>query len=690
MATIKLRDYLLAISSKNSSALNDKITILDSDDGSKIKTVLKSDLVNITFIANQLRDEFLDTLGDNVISSSIQVNHDSTTNFVANEHIDHTSVSILAGDGLIGGGDISSDKTINVVSANDGIDTNDDSIELNTNSLTFTSGVKSKLNVESVISASSQIDGEFLNTNGDDVVSSSAQIIITDTIGFTTLSSSLQTTDTLLAERATALELFSSSLDNDFATDVELAAVSSAFDSTINNLNTNDVAEGSNLYYTDVRVKDKLNTEGVISGSSQVQIDSVTGFTSFSSSVDTNINDLFITTSNHEGRINGIEAYTSSLKTAISVTGQDTTILGNLEVQGTTTTVDSTTIELGDNIIELNGSGAVNGGLLVKDVTAPNTISGSLLWDSSNDYWKAGPIGSEEKILLENGDGVVSSSAQITLTDAVNNGFDTSFVYEDASALYYTDVRVKAKLNTDGVLSGSSQLYSEFDTKYLNTNGDDVVSSSAQIQIDSVIGFTSFSSSVASNDDDHDSRITSLETFSSSLDNNFATDAELTSVSSAFDSTITSLTTDDIAEGSNLYYTDVRVKDKLNTENVVSSSTQIDYDSIQNQPTDNTEFTNGAGYVNGTGSADYISKWVDGNTITASVIYDDGTNIGIGTDLPNYKLDVNGIVNIQDLLKLETKSSNPASPEEGMVMASGSVGSSKLYYYDGNIWDALF
>jgi hypothetical protein len=46
------------------------------------------------------------------VSSSIQVDHDSTTNFVANEHIDHTSVSITAGDGLSGGGDISSTQTI--------------------------------------------------------------------------------------------------------------------------------------------------------------------------------------------------------------------------------------------------------------------------------------------------------------------------------------------------------------------------------------------------------------------------------------------------------------------------------------------------------------------------------------------------------------------------------------------------
>lgn len=40
------------------------------------------------------------------------VDHDLLLNFVANEHINHTSVSISAGDGLSGGGDISSTRTL--------------------------------------------------------------------------------------------------------------------------------------------------------------------------------------------------------------------------------------------------------------------------------------------------------------------------------------------------------------------------------------------------------------------------------------------------------------------------------------------------------------------------------------------------------------------------------------------------
>ena len=42
------------------------------------------------------------------------IDHDQTTNFVANEHINHSSVTITAGIGLTGGGDITASRTINL------------------------------------------------------------------------------------------------------------------------------------------------------------------------------------------------------------------------------------------------------------------------------------------------------------------------------------------------------------------------------------------------------------------------------------------------------------------------------------------------------------------------------------------------------------------------------------------------
>jgi len=45
--------------------------------------------------------------------------------------------------------------------------------------------------------------------------------------------------------------------------------------------------------------------------------------------------------------------------------------------------------------------------------------------------------------------------------------------------------------------------------------------------------------------------------------------------------------------------------------------------------------------LNGSGTTNYISKWLDTDTLTNSIIYDNGTNVGIGTSSPSKKLHIN-------------------------------------------------
>ena len=73
------------------------------------------------------------------------------------------------------------------------------------------------------------------------------------------------------------------------------------------------------------------------------------------------------------------------------------TIAGNLTILGSSSIVNvaASTIQLGDNILELNGNGLANGGIYVKDPTGASTSTGSLIWDSTNDYWAAGLKGAE-------------------------------------------------------------------------------------------------------------------------------------------------------------------------------------------------------------------------------------------------------------------------------------------------------
>jgi len=145
----------------------------------------------------------------------------------------------------------------------------------------------------------------------------------------------------------------------------------------------------------------------------------------FSSSTLIRLSNLETTSGSHNVRLTNLESksasvdisvaelnsYTSSLKTAITASGADITINGNLTVKGTTTQIDSTTLNIGDNIIQLNGSSVANAGLQVKDTTG---ASGSLLWDSTLDYWKGGILGNESKFLLAGGDGVLSGSTDFS------------------------------------------------------------------------------------------------------------------------------------------------------------------------------------------------------------------------------------------------------------------------------------
>jgi len=69
-----------------------------------------------------------------VISGSSQIDHNSTTNYVANKHIDHTAVTLVAGNGLTGGGDITTNRTF-TIGAGSYITVNTDDVAVNTTTL---------------------------------------------------------------------------------------------------------------------------------------------------------------------------------------------------------------------------------------------------------------------------------------------------------------------------------------------------------------------------------------------------------------------------------------------------------------------------------------------------------------------------------------------------------------------------
>ena len=85
--------------------------------------------------SSEVRAHFSGGTGISISSGTIStddsgIDHDALNNFVANEHIDHSTVSITAGSGLTGGGTIASTRTLNV-GAGTGITVNADDIAVN-------------------------------------------------------------------------------------------------------------------------------------------------------------------------------------------------------------------------------------------------------------------------------------------------------------------------------------------------------------------------------------------------------------------------------------------------------------------------------------------------------------------------------------------------------------------------------
>lgn len=226
--------------------------------------------------------------------------------------------------------------------------------------------------------------------------------------------------------------------------------------SSLSNHDTDDLSEGStNLYYTSTRAD--TAAKGAISvtddgGDGSLAYDSSTGVITYTGPSATDTRAHF-SGGTGVSITDGEVAIGQAVGTSDNVQFNNATISGNLTVSGTTTTVNSETINLADNKILLN-SNATGTPTSTQDVGIEvergNATNKSFIWDESADKWS---IGSETFVA-----GTVQADLTGDVTGTVSDvsNHDTDDISEGSSNLYHTTARARSAISASGGISYNS------------------------------------------------------------------------------------------------------------------------------------------------------------------------------------------------------------------------------------------
>jgi len=252
--------------------------------------------------------------------------------------------------------------------------------------------------------------------------------------------------------------------------------------SDVSNHDTGDISEGSNLYYTDARARSAISATGSLSYVPATGVMSFTqGDTDTVAEGSTNLYytdarataaakaAISVTDSGGDGSLtysagaitytgpsatetrahfsggtgvsitNGTVAIGQAVGTTSDVTFNNTVVNGNLTVNGTTTTVNTETLNLADNQIVLNsnetGTPTQNGGIEIERGTSTNK---TLVWNEADDKWTVGSetfvAGTFEGALTGNTSGTHTGN----VTGDVTGNADTATALETSRTISLT------------------------------------------------------------------------------------------------------------------------------------------------------------------------------------------------------------------------------------------------------------
>jgi hypothetical protein len=484
-------------------------------------------------LTNDLDSRYLNTNGEGVVSGSSQVTISGTTGYSTFSSSLDSRISTEKDrvDAILAASTADSDTFAEIVSLINSVDTSNDSAfaSFYTASNATNDAQSARLSsIESVtgsyetkgrgiVSGSSQVVYTSLSSIPAGIVSGSSQINLADASGNTTSNvtegTNLYYTDARVKTKLNAEGVISGSIQVLGGTGIVSGSSQINLADASGNT-TSNISEGSNLYYTDARVKTKLTAEGVISGSSQVTYASISSIPA--------------------GIVSG-SAQVTPLLPAGSVSGSSqVTISSTTGYTDFSSSVDSRIITEKQRVDAILASADANADTFAEIVTLINSV------DTNNDSAFASFYTSSNAT-------DAAQNARLTSIESVTGSYETKGrgIVSGSSQITYASISSIPA----GIVSGSAQV-----TPLLPSG---VVSGSSQVTYASI-------SAIPSGIVSGSTQVTSL------------LPVGVVSGSSQINlGSVNGNSTSNVTEGTNLYYTDARVKTKLNAEGVVSGSAQV-------------------------------------------------------------------------------------------------------------------
>jgi hypothetical protein len=391
-----------------------------------------------------------------------------------------------------------------------------------------------------------------------------------------TFSTTLHDSDDRIAEIRGAIsaggDLSYNPSTGQFTFDVEEVYTKANFDSDFNvaidSATTNDLSEGSNnLYYTTARADSAA--KAALLGGTGVTYDSSTGVIAIGQAVGTSDDVTF-------NSVRGPENFVIDPAAVGDNTGT-VKILGNLQVEGTTTTINSTTVSLNDKNLVLADSAA--------DATAAdgagitiNGASATLTYAATGDKFVFNkPFEGQYLGFDSDFDSALGRSNSTQTIRSYLSG---------STGITYNSTTGAVSITNTGVDSATYGSASQIPVLKINAQGQ--IDSAGSVAVAGVTGLTYDSSSglltITTADGSSFTDSVNLNPFSTTnLTEGTNLYYTVARSDSDFDKNLDSATTDKLSEGStNLYYTNERVDDRINDLFIAGANISLVYNDSAN------------------------------------------------------------------------------------------------------------